>query len=101
MEPSSAQDVRSKTVLDEVVGRGANTYVSVTTHSGEIASLLRVLRHRVFGLGTGQAIPVLVKVKAVQGDAPATSTQPWGSQKTCAAPPGIRDASCNDCSCCS
>jgi len=35
------QDIRSKTVLDEVFGSDDNTWLSVTSHSGEIASILR------------------------------------------------------------
>ena len=40
-EPRQDQDIRSKTVLDDVVGSDGSVYVSVTSHSGEIASLLR------------------------------------------------------------
>jgi broad specificity phosphatase PhoE len=39
-EPAQNQDARSKVVLDEIVD-GRATYVSVSSHSGEIASLLR------------------------------------------------------------
>lgn len=40
-ETSAAQDVRSKAVLDDVFASDESTYISVTSHSGEIASLLR------------------------------------------------------------
>jgi broad specificity phosphatase PhoE len=40
-ETSTDQDVRSKKVLDDVFSKDDNTYISVTSHSGEIASLLR------------------------------------------------------------
>ena len=40
-EPQGEQDRRSKAVLDDVVGDGSGGVVSVTSHSGEIASLLR------------------------------------------------------------
>lgn len=40
-EPREEQDKRSKKVVDDVVGSDASTYISVTSHSGEIASLLR------------------------------------------------------------
>jgi broad specificity phosphatase PhoE len=99
-ETSADQDIRSKKVLDDVFTSDDSTYISVTAHSGEIASLLRVLGHRVFSLSTGAAIPVLVKATTLKGDGPATTTQPYTPQKTCAAPPAIRDSSCNDCSCC-
>lgn len=35
------QDIRSKKVLDEVFSSDRSTYISITSHSGEIASLLR------------------------------------------------------------
>lgn len=100
-EPSADQDLRSKAVLDDVFTNDRSTYVSVTSHSGETASLLRVLGHRVFGLSTGAVIPVLVKASTLVGASPATSTVAWPSQKTCAVAPTVRDSSCNDCSCCS
>ncbi|KAH6620510.1 histidine phosphatase superfamily [Boeremia exigua] len=99
-EPSAAQDIRSKAVLDDIFSSDDATYISITAHSGAIGSLLRVLGHRVFRLATGAAIPVLVKQTTPTGDAPATTTVPWNSQATCTAPPTIRDSSCNDCSCC-
>lgn len=40
-EPSVDQDIRSKKVLDDVFSNDRSTYISVTSHSGEIASLLR------------------------------------------------------------
>jgi broad specificity phosphatase PhoE len=99
-EPSTNQDIRTKKALDDVFSNDDSTYLSVTSHSGETASLLRVLRHRAFSLSTGSALPVLVKITTVKGNAPATSTVPLTPQKTCAAAPTIRDSSCNDCSCC-
>ena len=115
------QDIRSKKVLDDVFGSDDSTYVSVTSHSGEIASLLRgtsslsfphyyypsspsflcflsnfifargvdnciVLGHRVFSLGTGQVIPVLVKAETIASGAPATTTLPWSAISTCTSP---------------
>ncbi|KAF2110340.1 histidine phosphatase superfamily [Lophiotrema nucula] len=99
-EPSSDQDIRSKKVLDDVFTNDDSTYISVTSHSGEIASLLRVLGHRVFSLSTGAVIPVLVKVTTLQGNGPTTTTVPYTSVSTCATAPTIRASTCNDCSCC-
>ncbi|KAF1923383.1 phosphoglycerate mutase family protein [Didymella exigua CBS 183.55] len=99
-EPSADQDIRSKAVLDDIFSNDDSTYISITSHSGEISSLLRVLGHRTFRLATGAAIPVLVKQTTLTGDAPVTTTVPWDAQATCTAPPTIRDSSCNDCSCC-
>src|SRR5690242_7947413 len=40
-EPSAAQDIRSKALLDDVFSSDDSTYISFTAHSGEITSLLR------------------------------------------------------------
>ncbi|KAL9110618.1 MAG: hypothetical protein Q9227_004795 [Pyrenula ochraceoflavens] len=40
-ETSGDQDIRSKAVLDQVFGNDRSTYISITSHSGEIASILR------------------------------------------------------------
>lgn len=66
-ETSSAQDTRSRTIINEIFNdEKAGTYVSITSHSGEIASILRVLGHRTFSLNTGAIIPVLVKAERKQ-----------------------------------
>ncbi|KAB8298270.1 hypothetical protein EYC80_002002 [Monilinia laxa] len=52
-EPAFNQDIRSKEVLDDVFGSDKNTWISITSHSGEIASILRVVEHRPFKLATG------------------------------------------------
>lgn len=44
-EPPDAQDVRSKKWLDQVFFNDDSTWISVTSHSGEIACTLRVLGH--------------------------------------------------------
>ena len=40
-EVPTDEDIRSKTVLDQVFSSDDSTYISVTSHSGEIASILR------------------------------------------------------------
>ncbi|PSN63290.1 phosphoglycerate mutase-like protein [Corynespora cassiicola Philippines] len=100
-EPSSDQDIRSKAVLDDLFLNDKSTYISITSHSGEISSLLRVLGHREFRLSTGAALPVLVKANKSQGHGPTTTTQAFTSVSTCATAPTIRASTCNDCSCCS
>jgi broad specificity phosphatase PhoE len=40
-EPREDQDARSSSALDDIFWNDENTYVSITSHSGEIASLLR------------------------------------------------------------
>jgi len=86
-ETDSAQDERSKTVLDDVFSHDDNTWISISSHSGEIGSILRVLGHQKFSLGTGQVIPVLVKAETVKGDAPTTTIAPYTTVSTCTVPP--------------
>ncbi|KAL9006199.1 MAG: hypothetical protein Q9188_001078 [Gyalolechia gomerana] len=73
------QDIRSKIVLDDVFSNDRETYISITSHSGEIASLLRVLGHRTFRLSTGAVIPVLVKAETIGGPMPTTATEPYAT----------------------
>lgn len=88
-ETTDAQAVRSKAVLDDVFSSDDAAWISVTSHSGEIKSLLSVLGHRTFSLSTGQAVPVLVRAQNWRrGVANATTTMPaWSADSTCAAPP--------------
>ncbi|KAM0801782.1 phosphoglycerate mutase family protein [Usnea florida] len=62
-EDHSTHDTRMKKLLDDIYSRDDSTYISLTTHSGSIASLLRVIGHREFRLPTGAIIPVLVKAE--------------------------------------
>ncbi|KAK5953877.1 putative phosphoglycerate mutase pmu1 [Knufia fluminis] len=84
-ETPDAQDVRSRTVLDDIFSNDNSTYISITSHSGEIASLLRVLGHRVFSLRTGAVIPVLVKAETMK-DEVSTSTPSFTISPHCTAP---------------
>ncbi|KAK6593158.1 phosphoglycerate mutase family protein [Botrytis cinerea] len=86
-EVSIDQDIRSKKVLDDVFGSDDHTWLSITSHSGEIASILRVLHHQVFSLVTGSIIPVLVKAETISGTPTSTSSLPWTSISTCTSPP--------------
>lgn len=92
-ETASAQDYRSKIVLDEIFAAEAGaTVLSLTTHSGEAASLLRVLGHQVFGLVTGAIIPVLVKAETVkqgQGSSSVVTTAPWTTSQWCTNGPPV------------
>ena len=86
-ETDSTMDARSKVVLDDVFKSDESMFVSISSHSGEISSLLRVLGHRKFGLGTGQVIPVLVRAETVDGSAPSSTAAPSTTVSTCASPP--------------
>lgn len=85
-ETSEGQFARNQVVLQDVFTEDESTWISITAHSGEIASLLSVLNHRKFSLSTGQIIPVLVKAEVVS----PTATKPVVSftpEATCNAPP--------------
>lgn len=96
-ETSAAQDVRSATVLDQVFFTSASSkkemFVSVTSHSGEISSILRVIGHRTFSLNTGAVIPVLVRAEKKGGTASATSV-PWTTSAHCTKPPVTSVTAC-------
>lgn len=98
-ESSSAQDYRSKIALDEIFSSSSKDaeVISITTHSGEAGSLLRVLGHRSFSLVTGAVIPVFVKaeVLSIAKNATTTTTVPWDAAAWCTnGPPVTSDAAC-------
>lgn len=64
-ETHDEHDIRTTTLLSEIFDRDPSLYVSLTSHSGAIASKLRVVKHREFRLPTGGMIPVLVKATKV------------------------------------
>jgi len=99
-ETDEAQLLRTKRVLDDVFSHDDATWISITSHSGEIAKNLQVLGHRAFRLGTGQAIPVLVKAQNVRKIHEPTSTvQSWWSEATCANGPPITSIGGQGCVC--
>lgn len=58
-----------KKFLDDVVVHDDSTYISFTTHSGSIASLLRVIGNREFHVPIGAVIPVLIKAELTRAEA--------------------------------
>ena len=59
-ETDEELDARIEALLDDIFETDDDTFISLTTHSGVIQSLLRVTGHRSFKLPTGGAIPILV-----------------------------------------
>ncbi|KAL8947310.1 MAG: hypothetical protein Q9222_006397 [Ikaeria aurantiellina] len=59
-------DQRMQQLLDDIFQNDSSTFVSFTSHSGAIRSLLRVLGHREFRLVTGAVIPVLVRAERIR-----------------------------------
>ncbi|KAI0403289.1 phosphoglycerate mutase-like protein [Xylaria palmicola] len=86
-ETPQAQFLRTKTVMDDIFTHDGNTWISLTTHSGQIAVTLRVLGHRAFGLATGQAIPALVKAHTRRADGPTSTAASFTPEATCHEPP--------------
>ena len=83
-EPGSAQTVRLRGLLDDVFESDGATWISMTSHSGTIQSILRAVGHREFNVKTGGVIPVLVKVERVAGKRPEEKVDPWGPKPECA-----------------
>ena len=86
-ESDSALDARLKRLLDDVFAHDDATFISFTSHSGAIASILRVLDHQPFGLVTGGVIPVLVRAEKVYATPPSTSIAASTPAPTCTANP--------------
>jgi broad specificity phosphatase PhoE len=89
-ETADHQRARSKELLDDIFTNDDATWISITSHSGEIRRLLEVLGHRAFSLSTGQIIPVLVKaeVRRVSEEPTTTTTAPgFTAEATCTKPP--------------
>lgn len=64
-ESHDEHDARNQALLDDIFAHDDHEVLSLTSHSGSIASILRVLGHREFKLPTGGMIPVLVKATRV------------------------------------
>ena len=60
-ETHEEHDERTRAVLEDIFAHDRSTFVSLTSHSGAGASLLRVIGHRQFGLPTGGMMPIFVK----------------------------------------
>jgi broad specificity phosphatase PhoE len=90
-ETSDAQDVRERQVLDDIFATDNKQIININTHSGTIASVLRILGHRAFPLTPGQIVVTLVKAEAITNPIPLT-TVAWKLQPTCTSPPVTSNA---------
>ncbi|RYP18804.1 hypothetical protein DL767_009755 [Monosporascus sp. MG133] len=86
-ETSEAQFKRANELVDDIVSTDDNIWLSITSHSGQIRTILEVLNHRPFRLSTGQAIAVLVKAEMRNIEAPTSTIQSWQAEATCNSPP--------------
>lgn len=94
-EPRSARRYRLATLLDDLFGNEdgkKEVFVSLTSHSGAIGSVLEVLGHRTFALETGGVIPVLVKAERVSGKRAAPPKEPSDAPPLCPEPPSTAGA---------
>lgn len=90
-EPVSARNYRLATFLDDVFAnepRG-KVVLSMTSHSGAIASMLEVLGHRGFRLETGGVIPVVVRAERVEGRREVPEWEPSDGPEMCDGPPEV------------
>ena len=94
-ESDSAHEKRMLTLLDDVFTNDDHTWISFTSHSGTISTILDVIGHQSFSLATGSVIPVLVKAKFLPAaDAPSTTVGGYTTSTWCHnAPPATSIAS--------
>lgn len=65
-ESNAEVDARMQSVLNDIFAHDPSEVVSLTAHSGAIASMLRVSGHQEFPLLTGAVIPMLVRAEKVE-----------------------------------
>ncbi|EFQ89969.1 hypothetical protein PTT_13574 [Pyrenophora teres f. teres 0-1] len=86
-EPASARRYRLGMFLDEVIAEDGGVFLSMTSHSGAIGSLLEVVGHRKFRLETGGVIPIFIKAERVEGPREIPPKEPSDSPPMCKDPP--------------
>ncbi|KAL5394255.1 hypothetical protein PMIN03_011700 [Paraphaeosphaeria minitans] len=86
-EPRSALQNRLSALLDDIFENDDGVFLSLTSHSGAIRSILAAIGHRTFVLQTGGVIPVLVKAKRVEGPRNKPPKEPSDAPPECKEPP--------------
>lgn len=86
-EPRSARKYRLSQLLDDIFAHDPGMFLSLTSHSGAIGSILEAIGHRKFALQTGGVIPVLVKAKKVHGERIKPPHEPSEGPPVCTSPP--------------
>lgn len=82
-ESDSALTARLGELLEDIFSHDESIFISMTSHGGAIAAILRVVGHRPFSLRTGAVVPVLVKVEKVSGEKPKAHIEPWAPKPKC------------------
>ena len=81
-------DRRVRALLDDVFAHDESTYISMTSHSGTIEAMLRVVGHSVLSLPPGGVVPVLVKISEVSGKRhDEEDEQGWETKPACESDP--------------
>lgn len=62
-ETDAITDERIRKFLCDIFSNDPSTFISLTSHSGAISSILRVVGHQKFRLSTGSVMPVLVQAE--------------------------------------
>lgn len=88
-EPASARRYRLAVLLDSIFADDDNTFLSLTSHSGAIASLLEAVGHRSFRLETGGVIPVFLRAERVRGKREVPAKEPSEAPPMCDGPPEV------------
>ncbi|PSN72424.1 phosphoglycerate mutase family protein [Corynespora cassiicola Philippines] len=86
-EPRSARKYRLEQLLDDMFEHDSNVFLSLTSHSGAIASILEAISHRNFALQTGGVIPTLVRAEKVEGEREKPPHEPSEGPPACTEPP--------------
>ena len=86
-EPTRARRHRLAQFLDDIFASDDGVFLSLTSHSGAIKSILEACGHRKFVLQTGGVIPVLVRAKRVEGERKKPPKEPSEAPPKCEEPP--------------
>ncbi|CZT23765.1 related to GPI anchored protein [Ramularia collo-cygni] len=83
-ESESAHEKRMLRFLDDIFAKDDHTWISLTSHSGTIRTILDVVGHQPFSLTTGAVIPVLVKADFIPAsETPTTSVGSFTTSTWC------------------
>ena len=88
-EPQSARRYRLATFLDDIFSTDENMFLSFTSHSGAIASILEAVGHRAFKLETGGVIPVFLRAEKVKEEREIPPKEPSDAPPMCDGPPEV------------
>ena len=88
-EPASARRYRLAQFLDDIFANDDKIFLSLTSHSGAIASILEAVGHRTFALETGGVIPVVVRAERVDGAREKPPKEPSEGPVICDEPPEL------------